>query len=927
MTRILLLGGIFFWLFNSLTGQTQPAPAPLLISADYQKTPFPEVVADLEARYPLRFFFEAAWTDSLVLTLQATNQGLETFLAQLFRETNLSAVATPQGEVILTKGVTIEALKVLPFYSGAQPETDEEGDVSLFQRDNGELDETDPNAIEKILFPIGDPKKRGEGTLATVVGYLRDDQSGEPIVGASVFKKDPVKGTLTDAFGYYVLTIPKGEHVLYYRASGMGETQRRILLHSDGQLDVALKEKIVSLKEVQITSERSQVESVQTGIAKLSTEAIKTTPTVLGEADVMKLVLTLPGVQSVGEGASGFNVRGGGTDQNLITIDDGVIYNPSHLFGFFSAFNADVIKSADLFKSGLQAQYGGRVSSIFDISTRDGNQKKFQAAGGISPLTSRITVEGPLKQDTSSYILGLRSTYSNYLLGLLDDPTLNNSDARFADAIGKVSHQFDNKNSASLTFYHSRDRFSLNGDTVFQYFNTNATLRFRHLFSNTFSSLFSASFTDYNYEINSDASPTNAFTIGYGIRQYSLKADFDYFPRPQHHVRFGWQGINYHLSPGSILPTNPETVFSPVNLPQEVGLENAIYLGDEWELGSRLSLYGGLRFSLFNRLGPTDVYGYTEGQAREPEFITDTTAYDKGQLVKTYAGPELRLSGRYKLGPELSLKFSYDRTRQYIHLLTNSVAISPTDTWRLSSTYIQPQIGDQLALGLYQNIPRLGLEISLEPYFKWLQNILEYKEGADLLVNEVLETDVINANGINYGLEFLFRKKSGKLTGWLSYTWSRAWVQTQSPYASEQINDGNYYPSNFDQPHKLVVISNYKFNRRLNLSLNLTYNTGRPTTLPITRYVINGTVIPFFTERNQYRIPDYFRIDLGINVEGNHKVHKLVHSSASFSIYNLTGRNNAYSVFSRVEDGTIRTYQLSIFSQAIPTLTYTFTFR
>jgi hypothetical protein len=895
---------------NFCLGQSQ-----LLITANYDNIPFPKIVEDLEKRYPMHFYYAPEWVDSLSLSLAVQEQSLANFLDQLFANTDLHFYLTENQEIVLSQGFEIIPLPAKPFFAGEKIAGEADLELDIFKPAAEEIDETDPKAIEKILHPIGDPQKRSQGPTATIVGYLRDTKTGDALVGASVFKQNPVQGTLTDAFGYYVLTLPKGEYELFYRASGMAETKRRVEISGDGRLDVDLREKIVSLKEVQITSERSQVESVQTGVARLDLNAIKNTPTVLGEADVMKLALTLPGVQTIGEGASGFNVRGGSVDQNLITLDDGVIYNPSHLFGFFSAFNPEVIKSAELYKSGLQAQYGGRISSIFDVSIRDGNKKRFIAKGGISPLTSKFHVEGPLKQDTSSFILGLRSTYSNWLLNLLDDPTLNNSNAWFADGVAKVSHQVNDRNSLSLSLYHSRDRFRLNADTLFQYTNSNASLRFRHLFSNTFSGLFSASYTDYQYQISSTDSPVNSFDLDYAIGQYSLKADFDYFPQARHHVRFGGQVVRYDLSPGSIIPSNEATVFQPISLMDEQGYESALYLGDEWEVNSRLSLYGGLRLSMFNLLGSARQFNYAAGLPREPEFITDTTFYQAGELVKTYAGPELRFSSRFKINSELSAKMSYDRTRQYIHMLTNTVAISPTDTWRLSNPYLPPQLGDQVALGLYQSIPQRGLEVSLEAYVKRLQNLLEYKEGADLLVNEVLETDVLNASGLNYGVEFLFQKKSGKLTGWLSYTWSRALVRTNSPFAAEQINNGDWYPSNFDQPHKLVIISNYKFSRRFNLSFNLSYNTGRPTTLPIAQYQLNGAILPFFTERNQYRIPDYFRLDLGLNIEGNHKVDKLLHSSASFSIYNLTGRNNAYSVFSRINQGQIQTYQLSVFTQ------------
>lgn len=897
----------------------------LQIDADYQQTLFEEVIADLEARYPLQFFFDPEWSDSLFVTLEAREMPLENFLPLLMQETGLNYYPMDQ-RIILTRDVQIMEMQSRPYVS-ERAEEEVDMDLSLFEPEDDGPAEENQFSLETQLFEIGDPAQRNRPGTVKLYGYLKNINNGQPMVGASVFKEDPVVGTLTDDFGYYVLTLPRGDYEIQYRAGGHKETRRQVALYSDGQLDVELEEKVVALKEVEITSERSQVESTQTGISQISIATIQTTPTLLGEADVMKIALTLPGVQSVGEGASGFNVRGGGTDQNLITIDEGVIYNPSHMFGFFSAFNPDVIKSADLYKSGLQAQYGGRVSSIFDVAIRDGNKKEFSMSGGFSPLTSRLTVEGPIQQETSSYILGLRGTYSDWLLNRIDDARLNNSSAAFADVISRVSHQINDKNSLSLSVYYSRDRFQLNGDTTFQYQNANATLGYRHLFSNNFSSLFSVNYSHYDYGVSSEELASNSFDLNYGIDQYSVGSDFTYYPSSAHQVRIGAKVIAYDLQPGTFLPTNTETVRNAVDLGTERGLEAALYFGDEWNISPRFSMYGGLRLSGFGLFGEGQQFTYGEGLPREPEFIVDTTFYGANELIKPYGGPELRLSGRYKISRELALKFSFDRTRQYIHMLTNTVAISPTDTWRLSNAYLPPQIGDQLAVGLYQDIPTQGLEISLEAYYKRLTNLIEYKEGADLLVNEVIETDVINALGQNYGVEFLFSKKTGKLTGWFSYTWSRAWVRSNSPYVSEQINGGEYYPSNFDQPHKLVLISNYKFTRRLNISFNLTYNTGRPTTLPLAKYELNGVVIPFFTERNRYRIPDYFRMDVGINIEGDHRVEKFLHGSLSFSVYNVTGRNNAYSVFSRIQDGDIKTFQLSVFSRPIPTVTYAFEFR
>ena len=891
------------------------------IDVNYDSTRLEEVINDLESRYDLKFFYAQSWIDTVVVKVEKQTLSLDNFLRKALDNTSLFFFIERDNRIILTKDYRV----ISNFPKSKEEQKDI--DLAIFDEKVESSNEIDLSNPENLTYSIGNPQKKNQGRRANLYGYVRDEKTGEVLVGVTVYSEEEKVGTLTDDFGYYVLDLPKGEHTIQFRYVGKKDTYRKIKLNSDGNLDAEMENNIISLKEVEITGERSNVETVQTGVVKINIADLEVIPTVLGEADVMKITLTLPGVQTVGEGASGFNVRGGTTAQNLISLDDGIIYNPSHLFGFFSAFNPDLIKSAELYKSGIQARYGGRVSSIFDVSIRDGNKKRTSLSGGIGPVTSKLTLEGPIKKDEGSFILGARSTYSDWILNLLDDPGLASSNAFFGDLVGKINYQLGDKNSISIAGYHSRDLFRLGSDTLYQYQNTNASIRFRHIFNSKFSGLFSGSYTGYGYDISSEENPQLAFDLDYQMNQASFKADFDYFPNDKHSLRFGWQSHYYLLNPGAISPRTDTSVVGAISLNQETGAETALYIGDEFEINSRLTVYGGLRWSVYALLGPGDVYNYRPGRALDVDFITDTTSYQSGDIIKTYGGPEFRFSGRYKLNETLSLKASYDKTRQYIHMLTNTVAISPTDTWRLSNTYLRPEIGDQFTLGLYQNWPNKGLEFSVESYYKSLKNLLEYKNGANLLINETLETDVINARGRAFGIEFLLKKKSGKLNGWVSYAFSRALVQAAGDYPEEIINRGEFYPSNFDRPHNISIITNYKFTRRINISLNTTYSTGRPATLPVATYRFNNVFLPYFSDRNQYRIPDYFRMDLAVNVEGNHKVRKFLHSSWSFSIYNLTGRNNAYSVFSQIRRGKVQTYQLSIFSRAIPTFTYNFELR
>ena len=685
-----------------------------------------------------------------------------------------------------------------------------------------------------------------------------------------------------------------------------------------------LHAQLVSLREVVVTGETNPVDNLQTGFANINVKNINQLPSVMGEADIMKIALSLPGVQTVGEGAAGFNVRGGSADQNLVLLNDIPVYNTNHLFGFISVFNPDVLAGADLYKSGIGANYGGRLSSVFDVKIKDGNRKKFQLKGGISPITAKLSVEGPIKQDTSSYIVGFRTTYSDWVFSIFNDPALKNSTANFYDVVGKVTHKVNANNSLIATGYYSLDNFRLNSDSLYAYSSSNAALHWRNKINNQMQLTTSLSYANYTYDLSSESNPTNDFKLSYHINHYAVKSELNYFTKKNFNLKTGLSSIFYDLQPGRLEKVSETSLTNPISTEMERGVESALYAGAEINISEKFSTYAGIRFSMFNRLGPGKQYLYQPNTPKEPEFIRDTLNFSSGELMKTYWAPELRALLRYKLRSNLSLKLAYDRNNQYIHILSNTTSISPIDTWRLSSPDIKPQIGHQISLGLYQTVYNTSLELSVEGYYKRMGNVLDYKDGAQLLLNEALETDVVGAEGKAYGIEVLLKKNSGKLTGWLSYTFARAFLRADSEYNSERINFGEYYAANYDKPHTAILVSNYKLNRRFNLSLNVNYSTGRPVTVPLGKYELKNQPLLVYTQRNQFRIPDYFRVDLALNLEGNHKVTKKIHSSWSFSIYNLLGRNNAYSVYFKSEGGQINGYQLSVFKDPIPTITYHF---
>jgi hypothetical protein len=631
-------------------------------------------------------------------------------------------------------------------------------------------------------------------------------------------------------------------------------------------------------------------------------------------------------VQSVGEGASGVNIRGGATNQNLILYNDAVVYNPSHLFGFFSAFNPDILKSVELYKSGVNAEYGGRLSAVLDVVTKEGNLKKFTASGGISPITGRLMIEGPIKKDQTSFLISGRSTYSDWLLNQLDKTQFQNSTASFYDFNINLTHKINDKNSVQVSTYQSKDAFQLNSDTLYSYGEQNGSLKFKHVFTNKLYGIFTGTFSQYRYNVMSDENPAEASTMKFAINQLNGKADFNYFQNARQTITAGLHVTRYDLSPGTRLPIGEQSNVLPDILEDEQGIESAVYVGENYEVTSKLSLYGGLRYSFYQYLGAKNVFTYSAEVSKSETSILDTLAFGNGKPIATYHGAEPRIAARYLVGKNASLKLSYNRMRQYIQMLSNTTAIAPTDVWKLTDRYIHPQVGDQFSLGYYQNLKGGSFEVSTEVYYKLMKDVLDYKNGAKLLLNHHIETDAVSAEGKAYGAEFMIKKPAGKLNGWFSYTYSRTFLRTVSTLEAETINDGHYFPSNYDKPHALNFISNYKFNRRFNFSLNVTYSTGRPITIPLAKYEVNGVQRTYYSLRNEFRIPDYFRTDLSVNIEGNHKIKKLAHSSWTLAVYNLTGRKNAYSVYFVTEGEQIKGYKLSVFARPIPTITYNFRF-
>lgn len=913
---------IFLIAFGSASAQETNKK---LITAEFNNTPFESVVKKIESQTGYHFYYDVDDVDSLTVTLSVKNANVNSLLEQIFNGTSLSFVIDASDNIFISNGFTLSSQLGTGIVKGKKTNENKinrDKIKSSEEVNKGML----PVFVDNKLYEIGIKTNTAPKGTVNIAGYVRQVETGEVISGALVFIEKPRIQVSTDQFGYYSINLPAGRHVLNLEAPGRFDTKRQIMLYSDGSLDIDMQEKIIQLKEVRVELGKvKNITSTTMGSNRLDMTSIKQVATALGEVDVLRAVLSLPGVKSVGEAATGLNVRGGATDQNLILFNGSTIFNPSHLFGFFSAFDADVVKDVTLYKSSIPASYGGRISSVLDLTSLDGNDKKISGSAGIGALTGKLTLEGPIIKDKTTFILGARSTYSNWIFNVLPEE-YRKSKADFKDVTLHIRHKADAKNTIYLNGYMSGDKFTLNSDTSYRYQNKNFNAQWKHIYNNRLYSVITAGWDHYDYKSADQKSATGAYELSYALDQFKLNAEFSHFLSNKHKLSYGLNTTYMKIQSGIFEPFGKSSLVVPDKVPAEQGVESALYLSDQYTISPDLVLEGGVRFSMFNYLGPQEVRNYAPGQPRQESTLIGVEKFGNGKIIKTYMAPEIRFSARYTLTPTSSVKASFNTLQQYIHMLSNTTAISPTDIWKLSDAHIKPQQGKQVSIGFYKNFKSNTIETSVELYYKWIDNYLDYKSGATLVMNHHIETDVFATKGKSYGVEVLIKKATGKLNGWLSYNYSRSLIKQNDPLAGEKINNGNYYPSNFDQPHSATLIGNYRISHRFSISLNATYSTGRPITLPIGVYNYAGSPRLLYSDRNGYRIPDYFRADFSVNIEGNHKVNQLTHNSWTIGVYNLTARKNAYSIYFVSEDGKVKGYKLSIFGTAIPFITYNIRF-
>lgn len=748
----------------------------------------------------------------------------------------------------------------------------------------------------------------------TISGTIRSKAKGETLIGVTISTN--AGATSSNEYGFFSLTLPAGQYELTCSAVGYTSNTTTVKLDKNRQLNILLEDASNSLETVVVTarSNSRSISNPQMGVEKLSTSEIRNIPVLLGERDILKTLQLLPGVKSAGEGNSGFYVRGGAGDQNLILLDEAPVYNASHLLGFFSTFNSDAIKDMTLYKGGMPAQYGGRLSSVLDIKMNDGNNQDYNVSGGIGLISTKLNVEGPIQKNKSSFLLTGRRTYADLFLKLSNDSSINSNTLYFYDLNAKLNYQLGKKDRLYLSGYFGKDVLGVGETFGIDWGNTTSTLRWNHIYSNKLFSNTSLIFSDYKYKISIRSGGDN-FDINSVIRDWNLKHEFQWYANTSHNLRFGLNTIYHTIRPGEIDAKNSVGV-NDAKLQKRYSWENSIFLTDAWKLSDRVNITYGLRLTAFSILGEGDFFGIDkEGN------VTDTFSYKRGEFVKTYINPEPRLAASYVFNKQSSIKASYVRNVQNLHLVSNSTSSNPTDKWLASTNIIQPEIADQVALGYYRNFGGHRFELSVETYYKQLQNQIDYRDGADIFLNnDAIESQLLFGKGRAYGLEWLFKKRTGKFTGWISYTLSK------TERKIDGINYNRWYNARQDRTHDLAIVGSYQINSKWNVSANWVYYTGDAVTFPAGKYRVDDQTVFYYTDRNAYRLPAYHRLDLGATCQLRKR--KKYSAELSFSIYNAYGRENAYTInFRDNKDDPSRTeavrYALFKF---IPSVSYNFKF-
>jgi len=891
-------------LFLGNTWQTNAQnQGEILIDGTYRDQPLQVFFDSLETKYNLQFFYKQEWLAPHSINKSFRNTPLIQALNNIFLDNELTFRFFQDNGVV-----------IYPEVSGS------------FSR----LDESSQFLI------IGNPLNLGRYKRATLRGRVVDGKTDETLVGAIVYHTETQKGTTTDENGEFEMELPTGDHRLQFSFVGLQSSTWKIRLIEDGYEEFRLFEESHAIEEVTVIGKDADLPRSQMSMVQMSSVEIKKLPALMGEVDILKGMTMLPGVQTVGELASGFNVRGGNTDQNLILINGSPVFNSSHLFGFLSLINPDVVENVRLFKGGMPANFGERVASVMEVGFKDGNTEQIRFYGGIGLVNSRVTMDGPFSKNKKlTFVAGGRSSYANWIMKEIPELDFARSVTNFYDVSTKITYKFDKYNRMSLMGYVSNDEFNTSAESVTQYGNILANLDVSNQLTEELFGDLEVAHSQYNYRLTDYAqqNPLESYYLDNRLAYSSAGYTLRWHPNAVHKAIGGFKVINYRVNPGKISPVEDSTLIVSRELPVENSLEAALFVGDEMEISSKFSVSAGLRFSFFKN--KTTTMDPVDNSAGDWMFFDDyfPGVPEQREEKKFYAGFEPRLSARYDASTNTVIKWNYQRVRQYMFQLSNNAVVSPAETWKSASPGLKPLISDQIAFGVEKGPGFKGIDFSSEVYFKYLQNLVEYKNGAQLIMNENIEDDLIPARGYSVGIELSARKNTGRLTGSASYVLSRTKQKTIAESEADNFWDGKFYPSLYDKPHDFSLLGTYNISRRWRFTANFVYISGRPVTLPEIKYKYAGETLVYYSDRNKYRMPPYHRLDVSITFDENLRRKRMWKGSWTLSVYNAYGRENPYSVYYRKagpgaenEFRKYSLYKLSVIGIPVPSLTYNFKF-
>ncbi len=884
------------------------------ISGNYIHQKIPDILQDIGSRYGFRFFFRKDWLGSSAVTLNADNLPVTIFLDSLLHPAGLTYVFYYPSVIIIARSEDLAREFTQNYFIEKRRQQD------FLQSDKMS------EATDHIV--LGDSSQIGKAREGLLKGQVFDSSNGEPLPGVNINIESINKIITTGPDGKFSVQLPTGSHFISVSYVGYDTKKFDLALLGNATWNIEIFPHAIQLNEVKITGtqEQSMVHSNVAGITTLTPKDIKSLTMFLGEADVIKSILTVPGVSTTGEGTEGFHVRGGNIDQNLILQDNAILFNSSHALGFFSVFNPDLVKNVTLYKGHIPAQYGGRISSVLDVNLKGFNDDKTQINGGIGLVTGRMSADIPMFNHHTTLIAGGRLTYSDWILRQAENPDVHNSQASFYDYNFKLIQKLPHNGYLSASAYQSYDHLQFTDQFGFKWKNITYGISWEQLFKGDY---FNKLSYIYGGQDNQYIKPTNvdAYTLSNGLNYHKVKDELSISSLHNHELVTGIEGILYLASPDVMEPYRESSYVIPESIRRENGLETAVFVNDDYTISHLFSISAGLRYNYFVSLGPSTVYQYRPGEPYSISSGIDSVIYGSGQKIITYGRLAPRFSFKYSPTSVSSIKASYDRMNQFVHLISNTIAPVPVDLWQVSTRYLLPEYADNYSAGYFRNLAGDRWETSVDLFYRASSNIPLYKDFADLKLNPHLETEIINAKGRSYGAEFYIRKVTGNPSGWISYTYSRSMVRSGTQFPETTVNNGDWFPAYFDKPHQVNFVFDLQVTRGSNLSLNYSFSSGRPITAPTANYFYDSYIIPYYPGRNNFRIPNYSRLDMAYTIRRNVVRNHRYNDSVTFSVYNLLSRVNAFSVFfMRTGTGIADAYKLSVLGRAFPSVTYNFNY-